>query len=212
MGVKFARAFGAHVVVFTTSPEKTDDAQRLGAHEVVVSHREADMHAHPPASSWTPATWRDSTPQARRGYILGITDGLRLATVFDRAQVDRTAVMNCVQRLGPETLPRLVESYLDAVEIDEPALPFYLWDALVATCPKATPQAIGTRRENDTASWVFVSLPHPTTTSRPFFTQGACEAARRAREPGATMGCHRGPLPMITRYRRMVMTDSLRMI
>jgi hypothetical protein len=119
--------------------------------------------------------------------------------VFDRAQVDRTAVMNCVQRLGPETLPRLMESYLDAVEIDEPALPFYLWDALVATCPKATPQAIGTRREDDTASWVFVSLPHPTTTSRPFFTRGACEAVRRAREAGATMGCHRGPLPMISK-------------
>src|SRR5919106_5229017 len=37
MGVKFARAFGAHVVLFTTSPGKTADALRLGAHEVVVS-------------------------------------------------------------------------------------------------------------------------------------------------------------------------------
>jgi uncharacterized zinc-type alcohol dehydrogenase-like protein len=37
MGVKFARAFGAHVVVFTTSPGKKDDALRLGAHEVVLS-------------------------------------------------------------------------------------------------------------------------------------------------------------------------------
>jgi alcohol dehydrogenase (NADP+) len=37
MGVKFARAFGAHVVVFTTSPNKTDDARRLGADDVVVS-------------------------------------------------------------------------------------------------------------------------------------------------------------------------------
>ena len=46
MGVKFARAFGAHLVVFTTSPEKTDDARRLGAHEIVVSRREAEMHAH----------------------------------------------------------------------------------------------------------------------------------------------------------------------
>jgi uncharacterized zinc-type alcohol dehydrogenase-like protein len=41
MGVKFARAFGAHVVVFTTSAGKTEDALRLGAHEVVVS-RDAD--------------------------------------------------------------------------------------------------------------------------------------------------------------------------
>ncbi|RYE74572.1 MAG: NAD(P)-dependent alcohol dehydrogenase, partial [Myxococcales bacterium] len=37
MGVKFARAFGAEVVVFTTSPGKAADARRLGATEVVVS-------------------------------------------------------------------------------------------------------------------------------------------------------------------------------
>jgi uncharacterized zinc-type alcohol dehydrogenase-like protein len=41
MGVKFARALGAHVVLFTTSPNKTNDGLRLGAHEVVVS-RDAD--------------------------------------------------------------------------------------------------------------------------------------------------------------------------
>ena len=46
MGVKFARAFGAHVVLFTTSPGKTEDAKRLGAHEVVVSKEEAQMAAH----------------------------------------------------------------------------------------------------------------------------------------------------------------------
>ena len=45
MGVKFARAFGAHVVLFTTSPGKTQDALRLGAHEVVVSKDEAQMQA-----------------------------------------------------------------------------------------------------------------------------------------------------------------------
>jgi uncharacterized zinc-type alcohol dehydrogenase-like protein len=45
MGVKFARAFGAHVVLFTTSPGKTEDAKRLGAHEVVVSKDEAQMQA-----------------------------------------------------------------------------------------------------------------------------------------------------------------------
>ena len=37
MGVKFARAFGAQVVLFTTSPGKIADGLRLGAHEVVVS-------------------------------------------------------------------------------------------------------------------------------------------------------------------------------
>ena len=43
MGVKFARAFGAHVVVFTTSPGKKEDALRLGAHEVVVSRQASEM-------------------------------------------------------------------------------------------------------------------------------------------------------------------------
>jgi uncharacterized zinc-type alcohol dehydrogenase-like protein len=43
MGVKFARALGAHVVVFTTSPGKAEDALRLGAHEVVVSRDAAQM-------------------------------------------------------------------------------------------------------------------------------------------------------------------------
>ncbi|HYF51880.1 MAG TPA: NAD(P)-dependent alcohol dehydrogenase [Planctomycetota bacterium] len=46
MGVKFARAMGAHVVLFTTSPRKTEDALRLGAHEVVVSKDEAQMKKH----------------------------------------------------------------------------------------------------------------------------------------------------------------------
>jgi uncharacterized zinc-type alcohol dehydrogenase-like protein len=43
MGVKLARAFGARVVVFTTSPGKVEDAVRLGAHEVVISSDPAAM-------------------------------------------------------------------------------------------------------------------------------------------------------------------------
>ncbi|MEH2025241.1 NAD(P)-dependent alcohol dehydrogenase [Nostoc sp.] len=46
MGVKFARAFGAQVVVFTTSPDKTEDALRLGADEVVVSRNTDEMQKH----------------------------------------------------------------------------------------------------------------------------------------------------------------------
>ena len=46
MGVKFARALGAHVVVFTTSESKRDDALRLGAHEVVLSRNAAEMEKH----------------------------------------------------------------------------------------------------------------------------------------------------------------------
>jgi uncharacterized zinc-type alcohol dehydrogenase-like protein len=46
MGVKFARAFGAEVVVFTTSPGKQEDALRLGAHDVVVSRNTNEMQKH----------------------------------------------------------------------------------------------------------------------------------------------------------------------
>src|ERR1700761_5134392 len=43
MGVKFAHALGAHVVLFTTSPNKKDDALRLGADEVVMSRDANEM-------------------------------------------------------------------------------------------------------------------------------------------------------------------------
>jgi uncharacterized zinc-type alcohol dehydrogenase-like protein len=46
MGLKFSRAFGAHAVLFTTSPNKAEDAKRLGAHEVVVSRDSAQMQKH----------------------------------------------------------------------------------------------------------------------------------------------------------------------
>ncbi len=46
MGVKFANVFGAEVVLFTTSPGKTEDAKRLGAHEVVLSKDEDEMKKH----------------------------------------------------------------------------------------------------------------------------------------------------------------------
>lgn len=46
MGVKFAHAFGAHTVLFTTSPEKAGDAKRLGADEVVISKNRDEMAAH----------------------------------------------------------------------------------------------------------------------------------------------------------------------
>ena len=46
MGLKFAKAFGAHVVLFTTSPNKTADAVRLGADEVIISKNEAEMLKH----------------------------------------------------------------------------------------------------------------------------------------------------------------------
>ena len=46
MAVKFARALGSHVVVFTTLLNKKEDALRLGAHEVVVSRDANEMQKH----------------------------------------------------------------------------------------------------------------------------------------------------------------------
>jgi uncharacterized zinc-type alcohol dehydrogenase-like protein len=46
MGLKFAHAFGAHVVQFTTSPGKADDAIRLGADEVVVTKNPEEVAKH----------------------------------------------------------------------------------------------------------------------------------------------------------------------
>jgi uncharacterized zinc-type alcohol dehydrogenase-like protein len=43
MGIKLAKALGAHVIVFTTSLSKTDDAMRLGASEVVLSRDESQL-------------------------------------------------------------------------------------------------------------------------------------------------------------------------
>jgi uncharacterized zinc-type alcohol dehydrogenase-like protein len=46
MGLKFAHALGAHTVLFTTSPNKKDDALRLGADEVVISKNANEMAKH----------------------------------------------------------------------------------------------------------------------------------------------------------------------
>jgi len=46
MGEKFAHALGAHVVVFTTSPNKREDAVRFGADDVVVSRNANEMKKH----------------------------------------------------------------------------------------------------------------------------------------------------------------------
>jgi uncharacterized zinc-type alcohol dehydrogenase-like protein len=46
MGVKLAHALGAHVVLFTTSPGKKEDALRLGADEVVLSRNADEVSKH----------------------------------------------------------------------------------------------------------------------------------------------------------------------
>jgi uncharacterized zinc-type alcohol dehydrogenase-like protein len=45
MGVKLAAAMGAHVTMITTTPEKGEDARRLGAHDVIISTDAEQMKA-----------------------------------------------------------------------------------------------------------------------------------------------------------------------
>lgn len=46
MGVKFAHALGAHTVMITTSPDKSEDAKKLGADEVLISKDTKQMKEH----------------------------------------------------------------------------------------------------------------------------------------------------------------------
>ena len=48
MGIKFARAFGAHTVLFTTSAHKVADGKRLGADEVVLTTNPAEIDLNTP--------------------------------------------------------------------------------------------------------------------------------------------------------------------
>ena len=74
MALKFGRAFGAHVVQFTTSPAKAADALRLGANEVVLSTDSAAMAAQ--AGSFDFILDTISAPHDVAGYLeLLKTDG-----------------------------------------------------------------------------------------------------------------------------------------
>lgn len=53
LAVKLATALGAEVTVFTTSPDKTEDAQRFGAKEVVINQDGADFSKHKHAFDFT---------------------------------------------------------------------------------------------------------------------------------------------------------------
>ncbi|MEH6514398.1 MAG: NAD(P)-dependent alcohol dehydrogenase, partial [Maribacter arcticus] len=46
MGIKFAHAMGAHTVMITTSPSKSEDAKKLGADEVLISKDADQMKKH----------------------------------------------------------------------------------------------------------------------------------------------------------------------
>lgn len=64
VALKFARALGAHVVAFTTSANKRDDALALGAHEVVLSTDEAQMTAQANRFDFLLDTVSDTYPMA----------------------------------------------------------------------------------------------------------------------------------------------------
>ena len=78
MGVKLARAFGAHVVVFTTSPSKTEDAMRLGAHEVVVSRDTKEMKKHAGTFDFILDTVAADHDINQYLYLLGLDGNLTL--------------------------------------------------------------------------------------------------------------------------------------
>jgi uncharacterized zinc-type alcohol dehydrogenase-like protein len=59
MGLKFAHAFGAHTVLFTTSAGKVKDGKRLGADEVVSSKNPEEMAAHANSFDFMVDTSRD---------------------------------------------------------------------------------------------------------------------------------------------------------
>jgi uncharacterized zinc-type alcohol dehydrogenase-like protein len=83
MGVKFARAFGAQVAVFTTSPGKADDAKRLGADEVIVSTNPDEMEQH--AGTFDFILDTVSAPHDLNAYLnmLGVDGNLTLVGAPD---------------------------------------------------------------------------------------------------------------------------------
>lgn len=85
MGVKFARAFGAHVVVFTTSESKKQDAIRLGAHEVILSKDPKEFEKH--AGTFDFILNTVSAPMALEPYVnsLKLDGTMVLVGVPDKA-------------------------------------------------------------------------------------------------------------------------------
>lgn len=93
MAIKLAKAMGAHVVAFTTSPEKEADARRFGAEDVVISTDEEAMQKH--ASSFdfilsTIPTKHDINPYVqllKRDSTLALVGALEPLEPLDNSQV-----------------------------------------------------------------------------------------------------------------------------
>ena len=86
MAVKFAHALGAHVVVFTTSPNKKEDALRLGADEVVVSRNTDEMSKHEGSST-------SSSTRSLPSMTLTHTYNYSAATATSPSSAHRTSLM-----------------------------------------------------------------------------------------------------------------------
>ena len=86
LGLKFARALGAHVVAFTSSADKAEDARALGAHEVVLSKDEAQMQAQANRFDFlldTVSTTHALTPYLRALKLDGTLCSLGIPDQFD---------------------------------------------------------------------------------------------------------------------------------
>ena len=79
MGVKLAAAMEAHVVMITTSPDKAEDAMRLGADEVLISKDEEQMEAHKNSFDFL----LDTVPVAHdiNGYLALLKNDKTIVTV-----------------------------------------------------------------------------------------------------------------------------------
>jgi uncharacterized zinc-type alcohol dehydrogenase-like protein len=96
MAVKLANAFGANVVVFTTSPGKTNDAVRLGAKEVVVSKNAAEMKKH--VNSFDFILDTVSAPHDLNAYLELLKADAALTLVGAPAQPLPVSVFNLILR------------------------------------------------------------------------------------------------------------------
>ena len=219
MAVKFARSFGAEVVVFTTSPEKRNDAVQLGAHEVVVSRNPEEMRAH--VGRFDLILDTVAAPHDLNAYLellrRDADDGPGRPSGRDLDP--KRARAPAVHPDLPAPAGRRVPDRGAGGDSGDARLLRRPWDRLRRRGDPHPGRQRGVRAdaqgrrevpvrarsqfpEGVTAMtiigavfWVFVILPHPTSVNGPYETRAACEARRRTLEPGVTTGCHLMTLP-----------------
>src|SRR4051812_29522848 len=111
MGLKFAKAFGAEVALFTTSPGKTADAKRLGAHEVILSKNEDEMEKHEKSFDFILDTV--SAPHDLDAYLsLLKRDGsmVLVGASPDPLEVDAFSLIHRRRRLGGSLIGGIAET------------------------------------------------------------------------------------------------------